>query len=193
MTVVSLVHSDATLIAQVKAGNQRGFRDLVNRYVSLVYAYIYRMTQNAELSDEMTQDVFVKVHKYLHTFDETRPFKPWLLRIAANTTMSALRKQKKTVSLDALQEETPGKEWGADTQPGNDPSHLAEVRDLSQQVLAGMQTLAPNYRQVLLLRYSEALSYEEIAQTLEVPVNTIRTWIKRGREKLKAHVKEYLP
>jgi RNA polymerase sigma-70 factor (ECF subfamily) len=194
-TLITLSPPDAELITQAVTGDTRAFRQLVERYTPIVYNFVYRMTQNAELSDDMTQEVFVKVFKNLTSFEASRPFKPWLLRIASNTTVSALRKQSggkseqagsQVVSLDALQEEMPGKEWGGSTRSCEDPAHQAEVRELGHRVERALYGMESNYRQVLLLRYQEDLSYEEIAETLGVPINTVRTWIKRGRDRLKA-------
>lgn len=190
MSVVSTPPtSDSQLIAETLSGNERAFRDLVNRYSSLVYNFIYRMTGNKETADDMTQDVFVKIYKNLRLFDGNRPFKPWVLRIASNTTVSAMRKKVHPVtSLDALQEAEPWREWASENTP--DPARQAEVRDSSRRVLQALETLEPHYKQVLLLRYQQDLSYEEIAQATETPLNTVRTWLKRGRDRLQQHVKE---
>lgn len=194
MTVVSLQRSDSELISQTRSGNEKAFRELVTRYSPIVYNFIYRMTQNTELTQDMTQEVFVKVYKSLHMFDGKRPFKPWVLRIASNATLTELRKKSSlTVSLDALQEETPGKDWAPDARPDNDPSCRYESSEMSERVLDAIGQMDPNYRQALLLRYTEDLSYEEIAQTMNTPLNTVRTWIKRGRERLKERFREYAP
>lgn len=189
MALLTLTRSDSELINRSVSGDAKAFRELVNRYSSLVYNYIYRMTQNVELTNDMTQEVFLKAHKHLRTFDANRPFKPWILRVASNTTLSELRRKSgNVVSLDALQEDAPGKEWGGETPESKNPANEAETREMSKMVLQVLDQLEPNYRQALLLRYTEELSYEEISQAMEVPLNTVRTWIKRGRDKLKTLV-----
>lgn len=179
---------DSELIGLSLQGNQRAFRDLVNRYLPLVYNYLYRMTSNHELSEEMAQEAFVKAYHSLKNFDRSRPFKPWLLRIASNAAISALRKQSKVVSLNALEEEG---YWGeAQHQSQEGTEAVLERKFANEEVMKAMQSLDEKYRQVLLLRYQQDLSYEEISETLKIPLNTVRTWLKRGLEKLKLQVTE---
>jgi RNA polymerase sigma-70 factor (ECF subfamily) len=184
-----LESKDAELAALAIKGDQKAFAGLVQRYLPLVYNTLYRMTQNHELSEEMAQEAFVKAYNHLNSFDLDRgSFKPWILRIATNATLSELRKQAKVVSLTALEESG---NWGeANHQTGEDIDSALERRLSTEEVMQAMQKLDPKYRQALILRYQHDLSYEEVAQTLEVPLNTVRTWIKRGLEKLKSQVKE---
>lgn len=180
--------SDAALVEQALRNDQKAFRQLVNRYLPLVYNYLYRMTQNHEVSEEMAQEAFVKAYNHLKSFDQSRSFKPWILRIASNAAISELRKQSKVVSLNALEEEG---HWGeADHQPADDIVARLERKLSSEEVLNVLNKMDEKYRQVLLLRYKEELSYEEISQALNIPLNTVRTWIKRGLDKLKNDVKE---
>lgn len=191
MTVISRSDvSDSLLVKNALSGNQAAFRKLVEQYSGLVYHFVYRMTQDADLADEMTQEVFVRVYKNLKTFDQRKPLKPWILRIAANTTTSALRKRSKVVSLDALTEEG---DWLEPVETETRmPESMSELAINSEMVFRALHQLDPNYRQVLILRYCEEFSYEEIAQTLDVPINTVRTWIRRGLDRLRSDVKEVL-
>jgi RNA polymerase sigma-70 factor (ECF subfamily) len=185
---VQLQPSDTDLVTLSLRGDQKAFRQLVNRYLPLVYNYLYRMTQNHEISEEMAQEAFVKAYKNLKSFDQSRSFKPWLLRIASNAAISELRKQSKVVSLNALEEEG---YWGeADHQPTDDIVVRLERKLSHDEVLNVLNQMDEKYRQVLLLRYQQELSYEEISQALGIPLNTVRTWIKRGLDKLKNDVKE---
>lgn len=179
---------EAELIALAANGDAKAFRVLVNQYLPLVYNYLFRMTQNHELSEEMAQEAFVKAYQNLKTFDRTRAFKPWLLRIATNATLSELRKQKKVVSLNALEEE--GSFHEADYQSTEDITLQLERQLTHEEVQQAITQLASKYRQVLLMRYQQELSYEEIADAMQIPLNTTRTWLKRGLEKLKQAVKE---
>jgi RNA polymerase sigma-70 factor (ECF subfamily) len=180
--------SDSELIESSLFGDQKAFGQLVNRYLPQVYNFLYRMTQNADTSEEIAQEAFVKAFRNIKSFDRSRPFRPWILRIASNAAISELRKQSKLVSLNALEEEGA---WGeADHQKDEDIVVSLERKLSSEEVMKVMEQLDVKYRQVLLLRYQQELSYEEIAQALEIPLNTVRTWIKRGLEKLKNEVKE---
>ncbi len=179
MTVI--LEHDQTLVQQTLKGEKNAFKRLIERYSKLIYNHIYRMSGSWEMADELTQEVFVKVYQKLDTFDSTKPFKPWLMRIASNTTLSEFRKRSKVVSLDALKENGYWKEPNS----APDTSALVETRLSTQAVLMLMQSLEAKYREVLLLRYKEELSYEEIADAMNTPVNTVRTWLKRGRDRLK--------
>lgn len=179
--------TDAELVSQVLHGDAEAFASLMNRYLPLVYNYLYRMTKNHEMSEEMSQDAFVKAYQHLDGFDRNRSFKPWILRIASNAAISELRKQSKVVSLDALEEEGG---WGEpEDLTQEDPLVRMERAFSAEEVMTALQVLDVKYRQVLLLRYQEELSYEEISQMLHIPLNTIRTWLKRGLEKLRNQLK----
>jgi RNA polymerase sigma-70 factor (ECF subfamily) len=179
---------EAELIAQAANGNQKAFRVLVNQYLPLVYNYLFRMTQNHELSEEMAQETFVKAYQNLKKFDRTRAFKPWLLRIASNATLSELRRQKKLVSLDALEEEG-AFNVGSD-RTSEDIALQVERQSATADVQKALDRMEAKYRQVLLLRYQQELSYEEISEVTRTPLNTVRTWLKRGLEKLKQAIRE---
>ena len=189
-TPVPVLPEDGPLVVQALAGDEKAFRTLVNRNLPTVYNFLYRMAQTPEQAEEWTQDTFVKVYKNLKTYDTTRPFKPWVLRIASNTAVSALRKEAKVVSiqssLDGLKESG---SWAEPAAPG-DTAAQAETRLVEAQLQEALGQLDPKYRQVLLLRYTEDLSYEEISDAMAVPLNTVRTWLRRGRDKLMALAKE---
>jgi RNA polymerase sigma-70 factor (ECF subfamily) len=136
----------------------------------------------------MAQEAFVKVYSNLKSFDRARPFKPWLLRIASNAAISELRRQSKVVSLNAMEEE--GAWHEADFQQTEDTLTSLERQLSGEEVAKAMAKLDEKYRSVLLLRYQQDLRYEEIAESLELPLNTVRTRIKRGLEKLKATIQE---
>lgn len=187
-STTALQPGDAELIERAVTGDQKAFSQLVNRYLPLVFNYLYRMTQNHEVSEEMAQEAFVKAYQNLKSFDRSRSFKPWILRIASNAAITQLRKQSRVVSLNALEEEGA---WGeAEHQTSEDIVVQLERKLSSQEVLQALENLDEKYRQVILLRYQQELSYEEISQALNIPLNTVRTWIKRGMDKLRNEVKE---
>lgn len=184
----ALQPGDAEWIERAVRGDPKAFSYLVNRYLPLVYNYLYRMTQNHEVSEEMAQEAFVKAYQNLKSFDQARSFKPWILRIASNAAISQIRKQSRLVSLNALEEEGV---WGeAEHQSAEDVVTQLERKLSTEAVLKAMGNLDDKYRQALLLRYQQELSYEEIAEALSIPLNTVRTWIKRGMDKLRNEVKE---
>lgn len=193
MTVATntTISRDAERILRVIAGEEKAFRELVDEYGGLVYNFIRRMTQNPEMADDLTQEVFVKAYRKLDSFDRARPFKPWLLRIASNTAISELRRRNRVVSITMMEEDNPVFEV-QDTSEMADTARIVEEKLSSQVILQAISALDPRYRQVLLLRYKEQLSYEEIAEATGTPLNTVRTWLKRGREALRQQVRGLL-
>lgn len=179
---------DAELVERAVQGDEKAFSTLVNRYLSLVYNYLYRMTQNHEVSEEMAQEAFVKAYRNLKSFDRNRSFKPWILRIASNAAISQMRKQSRVVSLNAMQEDGAWDE--SQHQQAEDIVVQLERKLSSEEVMKALENLDEKYRQAILLRYQQELSYEEIADALGIPLNTVRTWIKRGMDKLRNEVKE---
>ncbi|MBY0450362.1 MAG: RNA polymerase sigma factor [Cyanobacteria bacterium] len=193
MSLTLLELTDGDLIQQIRhhPGKASGaFRQLLTRYQTPVYHYIYRLCREESWAAELTQDVFLQCYRKLDLFDEHRTFKPWLFRIATNITLSALRKQRPTVSLSALQEEPTWKEPVSLIQ--EDHASTVDQKMQNQETIEVIQQalsqLDPKYRSVLLLRYNEDFSYEEMAESLKVPLNTVRTWLKRAREALKKSV-----
>lgn len=187
--------SDSWLIGEcLKTQNNtqqdnRFFRELVSRYAGLVFNMTYRMTNNRELSEEITQDTFVKTYQHLAKFDTSKTFKPWLLRIASNTTISELRRrsnkqQSSVVSMSALEEDG----WQLPDQVSDSQQVVLERQLADSEILALLNTLDEKYRQVLVLRYLKDLSYEEVSESLGIPLNTVRTWIRRGLESLRTEL-----
>lgn len=174
---------DARLIAATLQGDDNAFTRLVNAYLPLVYSHLYRMTGSRDLAEDVSQETFIRVYKNLARFDRKRPFRPWLLRIATNAAISALRKNSKAVSLDAMRE-SGAFDDAARSNEADEPPAIVERQLSEAEVMTALASLDPRYRAVLLLRYKEDLSYEEVAQVMKTPLNTVRTWIRRARGQL---------
>ncbi len=163
---------------------EKAYRTLMNRYVKQIYNYLLKTYRDSTLAEEVTQDTFIKAYTNLKSFDTDRAFKPWLFRIASNTAVSYLRKHSNVVSLDAIEETTGQILDGLHTPPETDtlPSTFPDVD--STVMTALLDTLKPHYREILILRYIEDLSYDNIASTMDKPLNTIRTWLRRAKDQL---------
>jgi RNA polymerase sigma-70 factor (ECF subfamily) len=175
--------ADAHLVALSRRGDAKAFQRLMERYLPAVYNHLYRMTRNHELSEDMTQEAFINAYRRLDAFDGGRSFKPWILRIATNAMISALRKPSAQISLDAEDETGRTPEIAART--ADDPEEQVERRLAGEAVLKALATLDDKYSQALLLRYQQDLSYEDVALALDLPLNTVRTRLRRGLEKLR--------
>jgi len=145
------------------------------------------MLNNAEDAEDISQETFISAYKSLHNFDTQRRFGPWIFRIANNLCIDFLRRRKyQSVSLDEhggyLDEEDNFIQI-PDKSPG--PHKLAENAELKEIMERAISELPTKYRIVLVLRYIEDFTYREIADALEISVDTIKTHLHRGREMLK--------
>jgi RNA polymerase sigma-70 factor (ECF subfamily) len=146
---------------------------------------IERLVREFSVSEELTQDAFLKVFRKLHTFDARQRLSAWILRIAHNTAIDHLRRHRPVVlSFDA----TVDPERGAlvDELPDDKPlpDQLLDQSRTAAAVERALDELRPEYRAVLILRYQEGLDYEEIAEIVNRPIGTVKTFIHRARRAL---------
>ena len=143
---------------------------------------IARMTGDRALAEELAQDTFVKAFRHLAAFDTTRRLSSWLFRIAHNTALDALRRPRpRELSIDAVSPGTgvPQEELAADPVP--DP---VERKALGRAIETALGRLRPEFRAAIVLRYQEALSFDEIGRILGVPETTARSHVHRARKEL---------
>jgi len=177
--------SDETLAVEARNGSQEAFRELVERFERPVFGLIVRIVRHAEQAEDLAQETFLKAHRALARFDPSRKFSSWLFKIAHNTALDALRRAgEPTLSLDA-----PPREGDEAPEPPADPSAedpfaRTAGRDLGRALEAAIRRLRPEYREVLLLRFVEELSYEEIAEVTSAPLGTVKIHIYRARRDL---------
>jgi RNA polymerase sigma-70 factor (ECF subfamily) len=178
--------SDPELVRRCLAGDERAYRQLIERYERQVYSVALRMARVAEDAEDLTQETFVRMFKALDRYDPTRPFPAWLLTIAARLSIDQLRRRRvKTVSLFRSE---PGSEEEhvvefADPQPG--PEELTERREEQVRADRLIASLPEHYRIVVVLRHEQGLSYEEISEALRLPLGTVKARIHRARALLK--------
>lgn len=169
-------------MAQALAGAQPAFEQIVRRYQRPVINFIARVTGDRSGAEDLAQETFVKAFRNLAAFDTTRRFSSWLLRIAHNTAVDAMRRARvRTVPLDApnLVSGEPRGELEAPAAP--DP---VERGDLSRALEGALARLRPEYRAAVVLRYQEALSFDEIGTIMNAPAATARTYVHRARKEL---------
>lgn len=187
---------DADLVRGLKCGLPESFRLLLQRYQNPVYAYICRLIDDPLEAEDLTQDVFVKVFRKVTEFREDCSFKTWLYRIAVHESSNRrrwfsrhrLREVLDHVGRDrrdAYTEQTP--------HPGKSPFHQTERREHRDILNNALRSLDPRIRQAVVLRDVAGFSYSEIADTLGIPVGTVKSRILRGREALKRHLLRHAP
>jgi RNA polymerase sigma-70 factor (ECF subfamily) len=183
-----LVDQDVVRLAAL--GHEAAYRELIRRYERPVFSLIYRMVRDRELAEDLAQETFIKV---LNAIDSYRPeykFSSWIFKIANNAAIDQLRRRSlDTLSLDGSPHAESAEAIEATTlQVGDDrESQLDEVanRELGAMIEEAIGQLRPEYRNCILLRHVEGRPYEEIAEILDLPLGTVKTYIHRARNELR--------
>ena len=170
----------------------------MRRYERPVFSLLYRMVRDRELAEDLAQETFVKA---LNAIDSYRPefkFSSWIFKIANNAAIDHLRRRElDTLSLDGSPHaETPEAMQATALQIGarqESPLDAVEAKELGGAIEAAIGRLRPEYRSCILLRHVEGRAYEEIAEILDLPLGTVKTYIHRARNELRlalAHLRE---
>lgn len=178
------------------SGDKAAFARLVERHKSSVYGLSYRLLGSTEEARDAAQEAFVRAYTGLSAFDARQPFAAWVLRIARNHCIDLLRRRRPTLALVPETRGEDGPEPGvshelADPFATSGESSMQEreaQRDLDRAILA----LPERYREVIALFHVQHKSYAEIAQTLDVPMGTVMTWLHRARKQLLVSLQEHL-
>jgi RNA polymerase sigma-70 factor, ECF subfamily len=164
--------------------DSRAYAELVRRYEAVLARYVRRLLGgHGQWAEDVLQDIFIKAYVNLNDYDRSRPFSPWIYRIAHNEAVSFLRKQRAERQTIAGDDAMLILERVAD---GNDPAAALLQARTEAEVRKAVSDLDRRYRDVLVLRYLEEKSYDEIADILELPPGTVATLISRGLKRLKA-------
>ena len=173
-------------IKQVLKGDQNAFADIVSLYQHKLYQVCYRMLGNKQESEDIAQEAFVRAYMNLHTFDQKRKFSTWLYRIATNLCIDRIRKKKPDYYLDAEVTGTEGLDLYSQIASEDQlPEEILEQMELQDRIQYEIGRLPDKYRTVVVLKYIEELSLQEISEILDMPLGTVKTRIHRGREALR--------
>ena len=174
---------ETRLAKLARKGDQRAFAEIVDLYKDKLYHLGYRMTGNRQEAEDVVQETFLRVYRNLDRYDESHKFSTWIYRIATNLCIDRLRKRRSVYSLDAESSDHEGLD-GYSMLPGDDRTPESELvlSETQQMVREAMETLPPKYKSVMVLRYLQDLSLQEISDVLNMPVTTVKTRVHRGRE-----------
>lgn len=161
---------------------------LVKEYENMVYHIAYRMMQNEQEAKDISQEIFIKVYRNLPKFDEKSTFSTWLYRIAINTCIDALRKNKtkQTISWEQHIEQNKNETITYTTET---PEEICLQKEKQNNIMEALQNLSPEHKAVILMRDIQDMTYGEIAECLSVSLGTVKSRIARAREQFK---KEFL-
>ena len=171
---------ERTWLARHCRGDASAFPALLEAYRRPVYSYLVRRGVGQVDRDDVFQNIFLKIHSAANAYDPTRPLAPWLFTIVANTVRNHLRDRPVPLSPvpDEDQPEIP------DPNPG--PEHITTVRETLGWLEQALLALPPMQREVLLLTSVVGLRQQDVAQFLNLPLNTVKTHLRRARLALAA-------
>lgn len=183
--------SDEALLTQYKAGDGRAFRTLVDRYTAPIYNLAFRFLRDPMEAENVTQECFLRVITALDRVRLDTPFKPYLFQVAVNLCRDLARKKHPLLfsELDGATRREDGTEAVERSEAIEDGAaplwERVQDDELRAQLDAAIDTLPMIYQAVITLRYVEEFKYEEIAQTLNLPINTVRTHLRRAKHQLR--------
>ncbi len=191
------MNTDEDLVRDAKTGDDHAFHILMSRYMQHIFNFVLQYVRIREEAEDVTQDAFFKAWKYINRFKDGMRFKPWLFTIARNTALDYLKK-KKAVSFSEMDYADSDNEnisvfaeTIADEQPL--PADIFARAELAEQLDQAMSILHPDHRAVLMMHYREDMTFEEIAETIKKPMNTVKSWHRRSLEKIQGSLVRIRP
>jgi RNA polymerase sigma-70 factor (ECF subfamily) len=186
-----MADSDPTpaTIAAALAGDPGAWRTLVESTGGYLLSLARRMVRDAAEAEDVVQDIYLRIQRHLGRYDPSRPFWPWLKRLAVNHVLNHLRSRRKAWSLDARREST-GEE-PIDRRSASPPAEAAAA-ERRAAVRDAVAELPEDYRAVVTLRYLGGRSVREVADLLDIPEGTAKIRLYRARAKLEKHLEDLL-
>jgi len=190
--------SDQEVVLMARSGREAAYRELIRRYERPIFALLFRMVRDRELAEDLAQETFIKALNAIESYRPEFKFSSWIFKIANNAAIDHLRRRElDTLSLDGSPHAaTPEAMQATALQIGarqESPLDAVEAKELGGAIEAAIGRLRPEYRSCILLRHVEGRAYEEIAEILDLPLGTVKTYIHRARNELRqslAHLRE---
>jgi RNA polymerase sigma-70 factor (ECF subfamily) len=175
---------DFAIITKALDGDQSAFATLLDMYRDSIYFLVLKMVSTNEYAEDLTIEIFGKAFSNLHQYQPTYAFSTWLYRIATNNCIDFIRKQRiSTTSIDNAFEDSEGDKYYMQLrEQGLNPEEKAIKKQKVKHLRGVVKKLKPHYRQLIELRYFKELSYDEIAQEMELPLGTVKAQLFRARE-----------
>ena len=177
---------DSRVVAEYLAGSMRAFDELVGRYQKRLLNFIYRTIGDRERAEDLVQEVFIRVHRHMRRFDQSKKFSTWIYTIASNLAKNELRNRSRS---PLVLFQTIKKNWDEDHRPlqfedkHQRPDDLFRKRHLKQLVQRAVKKLPEHHRVVFVLRELEGKTYEEIADITGCNLGTVKSRLNRARNR----------
>ena len=176
--------TDAELIDVSISGREESFEELVRRYQRPIVGYVFRMLGDYDAALDVTQEVFIKVYNSLHRYSSDYKFSTWLYRIAHNATIDHLRRN--STNTQSIETETADGAYQLQIESRDpSPEKDRERKEWRVEIEAVVKRLPTAYRELILLRHSQDLSYDEIAEVTGLPLGTVKNRLFRAREMMR--------
>ncbi|NNF99458.1 MAG: RNA polymerase sigma factor [Desulfobacteraceae bacterium] len=173
--------TDSEISRGCRRNDPRAWRGLVEKYTPMVYRIAVRMLINDRDAEDVSQEVFLRVHRYISGYDPTRPLAPWLARITYNSCLKRLPRIQQIA-----RNETPLEDYDpVDDRQSSNPAYEVGAADTRRQVSAALDRLSAQDRALLVLRYREGFTDSEIAESTRMPVGSVKSRLHRARGKLR--------
>jgi len=181
-----LNYVETRLAKLARNGDRRAFAELVELYKDKIYHLAYRMLGNRQEAEDIVQETFMRLYSNLHRYDDTQKFSTWIFRIGTNLCIDRLRKRKLTYSLDAEVTDGEGNDYYAMmSSDEHTPEKQVIVSETQRHIRKVIDDMPEKYKSIIVLRYLQDLSLQEISDVLDLPITTIKTRLHRGREYLR--------
>ena len=186
--------ADWDIVQQVRAGDVAAFNRIILKYRERLYSVIYNMTGNREDTADLVQDAFIKSFQSINRFQGQSTFFTWLYRIAVNSTVTHLRKNRLRTffSLEKIIEEEKSSEIIAALTDKSGAERETFVKELQEKLNDALQKLSINHRTVITLFEIDGLSHAEVAEVMDCSVGTVRSRLHYAKQLLQAELQPYL-
>lgn len=175
---------DADLVSAAARGRETSFEELVRRYQRPIVSYIFRMLNDYDASLDVTQEVFIKIYNSLDRYSCDYKFSTWLYRIAHNAAIDHLRRN--SVGTQSIETENSDGAYQIQLESSDpSPEQAQQMSEWRTEIEAVVKKLPEAYRELILLRHSRDLSYDEIAEVTSLPLGTVKNRLFRAREMMR--------
>jgi RNA polymerase sigma-70 factor (ECF subfamily) len=192
----SMSPGDAELLERLREQSSKAFEELVDAYQGPVFGFVYRLLEDPSEAPDVTQEVFLKVFRKLNTFRGECSLKTWIYRIAiheaSNRRRWFFRHRLREKPMETEREED-GSHWEDVVDQRDTPYEALHRREQMELIAQALRSMDERLRVTLVLRDIEGLSYNEISETLQISLGTVKSRILRGREALKARLQREVP
>lgn len=186
--------ADLVIVKRVQAGDVAAFDQLIRKYRERLFGVVYNLTSNREDAADLVQDSFIKAFQAINRFHGQSAFFTWLYKIAVNTTLSHLRKNKlrQFFSLEKIQEDDPAAKILSELTDKSGADRDAYLHELQEKLNEAMQKLSIKHRTVITLFEIDGLSHAEIAEVMECSEGTVRSRLHYAKQFLQGELSKYL-